>query len=311
MRKQSFGAKYSKKYSIKAKTMKLYPINRWAYISESKVDKLLGLLYDETFVPNDDYDITTQVYNYLNIIYEHISENNWFIYSPDRQHVAFNTYMKPRLELGDDYIFAQFKKNRSQFKQEWELEYFYIRGRNQGAVDFGLDRSAPLPYKPISDMTLNLSFGFNHLFIKDKDRIERLPNELLNAFTDLNDDSQKRMLCSLIKFSILNDHENISKYEVIDGVGMVSSSFDLSKFLPCKNSTRSGKVLNELPYGFMYPVCLVNPHKPDCAIIFRKQYRGEHTQLVAKTIISLSDAQMDARVYKPDLTGTWLSNEKE
>ena len=136
--------------------MKLYPINRWAYISESKVDKLLGLLYDETFVPNDDYDITTQVYNYLNIIYEHISENNWFIYSPDRQHVAFNTYMKPRLELGDDYIFAQFKKNRSQFKQEWELEYFYIRGRNQGdravhrveGTRTRMHPPDPLPFRP-------------------------------------------------------------------------------------------------------------------------------------------------------------------
>ena len=263
-----------KKYSITATIMKLYPINKWAYISESKVDRLLGLLYDGTFVSNEDYDIISQVYNYLNVIYEHIKENNWFIYSPDRQSVAFNTYLKPRLELGDDYIFAQFKKNKSQFKQEWELEYFSIRGRHQGTVNFGLDKSVPLQYKPISDTKLNLSFGFNHLFIKDKDRIGRFPSKVLDAFTDLNDESQKRMLCSLIKFSILNDHDNISRYKVIDGTGMISTSFDDSKFLPCKNSTRSGNVLNELPYSFMYPVCLINPHKPDCAMIFRKQYRG-------------------------------------
>ena len=130
--------------------MRLYPINRWAYISESKVDKLLGLLYDGTFISNADYDITSQVYNYLNVIYEHVNENDWFIYSSDRQSVAFNTYLKPRLELGDDYIFAQFKKNKSQFKQEWELEYFSIRGRNQGSVDFGLDKSTPLRYKLVS-----------------------------------------------------------------------------------------------------------------------------------------------------------------
>lgn len=297
-----------KKYSTKAKNMKLYPINRWAYISESKVDKLLGLLYDDTFVSNADYDIISQVYNYLNVIFDHVNENDWFIYSPDRQSVAFNTYLKPRLELGDDYIFAQFKKNRSQFKQEWELEYFSIRGRNQGSVDFGLDKSTPLAYKPLSDIILKLSFGFNHLFINDKDRIERFPSEVLDAFTDLSDDKQKRMLCSLIKFSILNDNDNVSKFMVVDGEGMVSSSFDDKKFLPCKNSTRTGRVLNELPYSFLYPVCLTSPNKPDCAMVFRKQYRGVYTQLVAKTIISLSDAQMDARVYVQDLNDTWLSN---
>lgn len=289
--------------------MRLYPINRWAYISESKVDKLLGLLYDGTFISNADYDITSQVYNYLNVIYEHVNENDWFIYSSDRQSVAFNTYLKPRLELGDDYIFAQFKKNKSQFKQEWELEYFSIRGRNQGSVDFGLDKSTPLRYKPLSDKILKLSFGFNHLFINDKDRIERFPSEVLDTFTDLSDEKQKRMLCSLIKFSILNDNDNVSIFKVVDGEGMVSSSFDDNKFLPCKNSTKTGRILNELPYSFLYPVCLTNPNKPDCALIFRKQYRGKHTLLVAKTIISLPDAQMDARVYVQDLNGTWLSNE--
>ncbi len=289
--------------------MRLYQINRWAYISESKVNKLLDLLYDGTFVSNAEYDITTQVYNYLNVIYEHINDNDWFIYSSDRQRVAFNTYLKPRLELGDDYIFAQFKKNGIQFKQEWELEYFSIRGKNQGTVDFGLDKSTPLTYKQLSDKILKLSFGFNHLFINDKDRIERFPDDILDVFTDLNDEKQKRMLCSLIKFSILNDNDNVSRFKVVDGEGMVSSSFDSTKFLPCKNSTKAGRVLNELPYSFLYPVCLTNPNKPDCAIIFRKQYRGAYTQLVAKTIISLSDAQMDARVYVQDLNGTWLSNE--
>ena len=65
-----------KKYSTKATNMKLYPINRWAYISESKVDKLLGLLYDDTFVSNADYDIISQVYNYLNVIFDHVKDWN-------------------------------------------------------------------------------------------------------------------------------------------------------------------------------------------------------------------------------------------
>ena len=69
------------------------------------------------------------------------------------------------------------------------------------------------------------------------------------------------------------------------------------------------RVLNELPYSYLYPICILDSNKPDCAMVFRKKGRGEYTQFIGKTILTLSAAQMNARICHPDLEDTWLSNE--
>lgn len=107
----------------------LYPINKWAYIAQSQVDYLLKILPNTSFNSKASIDIYTQVYNYLNYIWQHISNNEWLLFNSDKTQVAFNIRLKPRLELGDDYIFAVFEKNITS-KQEWKLLCFSIRGKD-------------------------------------------------------------------------------------------------------------------------------------------------------------------------------------
>ena len=140
---------------------------------------------------------------------------------------------------------------------------------------------------------------------------------ILNTFNDLENNSMQRaFLCSLIKFAILNDNENISEYcRMENGEKRVTTSFNPDNFLNCLNvneeesTPKTERVLNELPVSYMYPVNIQDPNKPDFVYVFRKKGRGKYTQFIGKTILTLSAAQMNARICHPNLEDTWLSNE--
>ena len=297
-------------------------IKNWAYIAQPQVDYLLKILPITSFNSNASINIYTQVYNYLNYIWQHICNNDWLLFSSDKTQVAFNIRLKPHLELGDDYIFAVFSKYDSSQTYEWRLLCFAIRGKTKkiGTTSINInlynDISRPV-FIPSPPTKFRLSFGFNHLFIKNKDRLERIPQNILNTFNDLeNNSTQRGLLCSLIKFAILNDSENISEYCRMENVEKrVTTSFDPDKFLNCLNFKdedesipKKDRVLNELPVSYMYPVNIQDPNKPDFVYVFRKKGRGEYTQFIGKTVLTLSAAQMNARICHPDLEDTWLSN---
>lgn len=312
---------------------KLYSINNWAYIAKPQIDYLLELINASIF--NNETDIYTQVYNYLNYRWQYISVNDWFLYDENKTQIAFNIGLKPcNIEKGDDYIFAVFSKNENLKKQEWKLLCFCIRGYNSLRfkdtdikIELYNDRTEPNPKITIPSQFC-LSFGFNHLFKVKKDRLgsiienrlDRIPSIILERFTNIDnitniDDITKRMLCSMIKFAILNDNENISKYyKTENNEKQITTSFDPDKFLLSFNwetdeaIPKNEKVINEAPYSYLYPVCIQDPNYPDFALVFRKKGRGKYTQFIMKTILTLSEAQMDARVCNPDLGNTWLSN---
>lgn len=312
------GIKYYQKFYYKM--TKFYPINNWAHIAPAQVDYLMKIINESTFNSNSDIDLLTQVYDYLNFRKEYISRKQWLLFSSDEKQVAFNIGLKPRLELGDDYIFAIFSKNKESEKQEWKLLCFSIRGKDSlkyGTTDIDIDLYRDCS-QTISQETIptqfDLSFGFNHLFLNEE-RIKRIPDKILQLFPNWKDDAiQRRILSSLIKFAVLNDYENISRYNRTDNnEKQITTSFDPDKFLVCLNTGNNEKlpkkkrVLNESPYSYLYPVCIQNPVIPDFAIVFRKTKKGK--QFIGKTILKLSDAQMNARIFKTDLEGTWLSNE--
>jgi len=304
-----------------------YPIKNWAYITDGQIKYLLKLVNESIFNSQGEIDIYDQVWNYLNYRWLYISNNDWLLYSKDKMQVAFNMGLKARIDKGDDYIFAVFSKNDSSYTQEWRLLGFAIRGKdtqivtNIGAtsinIDLSEDESSPV-LSPAPPAKFCFSFGFNHLFKDDKKRWKRFPKNILNTFNDLENNSMQRaFLCSLIKFAILNDNENISEYcRMENGEKRVTTSFDPDKFLKCLNFKdedesipKKDRVLNELPVSYMYPINIQNSKRPDCAMVFRKKGRGEYTQFIGKTILTLSAAQMNARICHPDLEDTWLSNE--
>lgn len=298
-----------------------YPIKNWAYITDGQIKYLLKLVNESIFNSQGEIDIDDQVWNYLNYMWIYISNNDWLLFSSDKTQVAFNIRLKPRLELGDDYIFAVFSKNDPSYEQEWRLLCFALRGKAKkiGTTSINInlynDISRPV-FAPSPPTKSRLSFGFNHLFKDDKKRWERIPQNILNTFNDLKNNSMQRaFLCSLIKFAILNDSENISEYcRMENGEKRVTTSFDPDKFLKCLNvneeesTPKTERVLNELPVSYMYPVNIQDPNKPDFVYVFRKKGRGEYTQFIGKTILTLSAAQMNARICHPDLEDTWLSN---
>jgi hypothetical protein len=100
-----------------------------------------------------------------------------------------------------------------------------------------------------------------------------------------------------------------------NGEKRVTTSFNPDNFLNCLNFKdedesipKKDRVLNELPVSYMYPVNIQDSKRPDCVMVFRKKGRGEYTQFIGKTILTLSAAQMNARICHPDLEDTWLSN---
>lgn len=299
-----------------------YPIKNWAYITDGQIKYLLKLVNESIFNSQGEIDIDDQVWNYLNHRWLYISNNDWLLYSKDKMQVAFNMGLKARIDKGDDYIFAVFSKNDPSYEQEWRLLCFALRGKTKKkgntSININLynDLSRPV-FAPSPPTKSRLSFGFNHLFKDDKKRWERIPQNILNTFNDLeNNSTQRAFLCSLIKFAILNDSENISEYcRMENGEKRVTTSFDPDKFLNCLNFKdedesipKKDRVLNELPVSYMYPVNIQDPNKPDFVYVFRKKWRGEYTQFIGKTILTLSAAQMNARICHPDLEDTWLSN---
>lgn len=299
-----------------------YPIKNWAYITDGQIKYLLKLVNESIFNSQGEIDIDDQVWNYLNHRWLYISNNDWLLYSKDKMQVAFNMGLKARIDKGDDYIFAVFSKNDPSYEQEWRLLCFALRGKTKkiGTTSINInlynDISRPV-FAPSPPTKSRLSFGFNHLFKDDKKRWERIPQNILNTFNDLKNNSMQRaFLCSLIKFAILNDSENISEYcRMENGEKRVTTSFDPDKFLNCLNFKdedesipKKDRVLNELPVSYMYPVNIQDPNKPDFVYVFRKKGRGEYTQFIGKTILTLSAAQMNARICHPDLEDTWLSN---
>lgn len=305
-----------------------YPIKKWAYIYPKQIDYLLKQLVNESiFNSKGEIDIYDQVWNYLNYRWLYISNNDWLLYSKDKMQVAFNMGLTPRMNKGNDYIFAVFSKNNPSYEQEWLLLGFAIRGKDtqivtrQGTTSINInlynDISRPV-FTPTPPTKCCFSFGFNHLFKDDKKRWERIPQNILNTFNDLKNNSMQRaFLCSLIKFAILNDSENISEYcRMENGEKRVTTSFDPDKFLKCLNFKdedesipKKDRVLNELPVSYMYPVNIQDPNKPDFVYVFRKKGRGKYTQFIGKTILTLSAAQMNARICHSNLEDTWLSNE--
>ena len=299
-----------------------YPIKNWAYITDGQIKYLLKLVNESIFNSQGEIDIDDQVWNYLNHRWLYISNNDWLLFSKDKMQVAFNMGLKARIDKGDDYIFAVFSKNDPSYEQEWRLLCFALRGKTKkiGTTSINInlynDLSRPV-FAPSPPTKSRLSFGFNHLFKDDKKRWERIPQNILNTFNDLeNNSTQRAFLCSLIKFAILNDSENISEYcRMENGEKRVTTSFDPDKFLNCLNFKdedesipKKDRVLNELPVSYMYPVNIQDPNKPDFVYVFRKKGRGEYTQFIGKTILTLSAAQMNARICHPDLEDTWLSN---
>lgn len=297
-------------------------IKNWAYITDGQIKYLLKLVNESIFNSQGEIDIDDQVWNYLNHRWLYISNNDWLLYSKDKMQVAFNMGLKARIDKGDDYIFAVFSKNDPSYEQEWRLLCFALRGKTKkiGTTSINInlynDISRPV-FAPSPPTKSRLSFGFNHLFKDDKKRWERIPQNILNTFNDLKNNSMQRaFLCSLIKFAILNDSENISEYcRMENGEKRVTTSFDPDKFLNCLNFKdedesipKKDRVLNELPVSYMYPVNIQDPNKPDFVYVFRKKGRGEYTQFIGKTILTLSAAQMNARICHPDLEDTWLSN---
>lgn len=300
-------------------------IKNWAYITEGQIKYLLKLVNESIFNSQGERNIYDQVWNYLNFRWLYISNNDWLLYSKDKMQVAFNMGLKARIDKGDDYIFAVFSKKDSSYTQEWRLLGFAIRGKdtqivtNIGATSINInlydDISRPV-LSPAPPAKFCFSFGFNHLFKDDKKRWERIPQNILNTFNDLKNNSMQRaFLCSLIKFAILNDSENISEYcRMENGEKRVTTSFNPDNFLNCLNvneeesTPKTERVLNELPVSYMYPVNIQDPNKPDFVYVFRKKGRGKYTQFIGKTILTLSAAQMNARICHPDLEDTWLSN---
>ena len=301
---------------------KTYPINSWAYIADSQIKHLLKLVKESTFNSNGENDIYDQVRNYINYRWQYISNNDWLLFSEDKMQVAFNMGLKSNIELGEDYVFAVFSKNDSSQKQEWRLLCFAIRGKTKKIgttsinIDLYEDKSRPV-FTPTPPTKCCFSFGFNHLFKDDKKRWERIPQNILNTFNDLENNSMQRaFLCSLIKFAILNDNENISEYcRMENGEKRVTTSFNPDNFLNCLNvneeesTPKTERVLNELPVSYMYPVNIQDPNKPDFVYVFRKKWRGKYTQFIGKTILTLSAAQMNARICHSNLEDTWLSND--
>ena len=303
-----------------------YPINSLPNISSGQIDYLLKMIYESIFNKDGKTDIYTQVNNYLNYRLEYIKFYDWLLYSEDKMQVAFNTGLKSRIAKGEDFVFAIFSRNDSTQKTEWRLLGFALRGKDRIIkirgesikikINLYKDESRPV-YTPKAPAKFSLSFGFNHIFSDDKDRLSRIPQSILNIFNNLKNDSlQRELFCKLIKFALLNDNDNISEYSRIEnGEKQVTTSFDPDKFLRClnikgdKSTPKKERVLNELPYSYMYPTCMQDPNKPDFVFVFRKKWRGEYTQFIGKTIYSLEMAQMNARVCKPDLEDTWLSNE--
>lgn len=301
-------------------------IKNWAYITEGQIKYLLKLVNESIFNSQGEINIYDQVWNYLNYRWLYISNNDWLLYSKDKMQVAFNMGLKARIDKGDDYIFAVFSKNDPSYKQEWRLLGFAIRGKdtqivtNIGATSINInlydDISIPV-LSPAPPAKFCFSFGFNHLFKDDKKRWERFPKNILNTFNDLKNNSMQRaFLCSLIKFAILNDSENISEYcRMENGEKRVTTSFNPDNFLNCLNvneeesTPKTERVLNELPVSYMYPINIQDPKRPDCVMVFRKKGRGEYTQFIGKTILTLSAAQMNARICHSNLEDTWLSNE--
>lgn len=300
-------------------------IKNWAYITEGQIKYLLKLVNESIFNSQGERNIYDQVWNYLNFRWLYISNNDWLLYSKDKMQVAFNMGLKARIDKGDDYIFAVFSKKDSSYELEWRLLGFAIRGKdtqivtNIGATSINInlydDISRPV-LSPAPPAKFCFSFGFNHLFKDDKKRWERIPQNILNTFNDLKNNSMQRaFLCSLIKFAILNDSENISEYcRMENGEKRVTTSFNPDNFLNCLNvneeesTPKTERVLNELPVSYMYPVNIQDPNKPDFVYVFRKKGRGKYTQFIGKTILTLSAAQMNARICHPDLEDTWLSN---
>ena len=244
-------------------------IKNWAYITDGQIKYLLKLVNESIFNSQGEKDIDDQVRNYLNYRWLYISNNDWLLFSKDKMQVAFNMGLKARIDKGDDYIFAVFSKNDSSYTQEWRLLGFAIRGKdtqivtNLGATSINInlynDISSPV-LTPAPPAKFCFSFGFNHLFKDDKKRWERFPKNILNTFNNLeNNSTQRTLLCSLIKFAILNDSENISEYcRMENGEKRVTTSFDPDKFLKCLNvneeesTPKTERVLNELPVSYMY-----------------------------------------------------------
>lgn len=302
---------------------KLYPINNWACITPGQIDFLLTLVNESIFNSEGEKDIYDQVHNYIIYRWQYIYNNDWLLYSKDKMQVAFNMGLKARMDQGDDYIFAVFSKNNPSYEQEWRLLCFALRGKTKkiGTTSINInlynDISRPV-FAPSPPTKFRLSFGFNHLFKDDKKRWERIPQNILNTFNDLkNNSTQRAFLCSLIKFAILNDNENISEYcGMENGEKRVTTSFNPDNFLNCLNFKdedesipKKDRVLNELPVSYMYPVNIQDPNKPDFVYVFRKKGRGKYTQFIGKTILTLSAAQMNARICHSNLEDTWLSNE--
>ena len=152
---------------------KSYPINHWAYITDGQIKYLLKLVNESIFNSQGEIHICDQVWNYLNYRWLYISNNDWLLYSKDKMQVAFNMGLKARIDKGDDYIFAVFKKNMTP-KQEWQLLCFSIRGKDSNRfgsvnikIDLYSDQSQPIP-KITIPKDFSLSFGFNHLFVKQQ-----------------------------------------------------------------------------------------------------------------------------------------------
>lgn len=296
-------------------------ITDWAYINKDSIKYLST--YTQRFNPN--YDIRKQVLNYLDYIWIYNNNNEWILFDKMREQVAFNTFLKPsQLDEGDDYIYAVFNKNDRIDKQEWKLLCFATRGRTItkfGAIylDLYQDCSCP-PFDKVQSQAINsnsisFSFNFHHLFARDKDRLSRIPTEILDLF-NISNSQAKSILCNIIKFSILNDFDNITEYtKDKDGKASISTSFDMNKLLLCqKPDTGSDiplnqRIINELPYSYLYPVYIRNRNTPDFAFVFRKKGKGMHVHFIGKTILNLFEAQMNARIYCEKLEETWLSNE--
>lgn len=293
---------------------------------------IYNVRYLLNLVPEKKFRNNSEIYNHLNHIREYVESNGWIMTSPDGSYRAFNTFLKPKIGLGDDYIYGVLSAKKREEYTQWSILY-YIRGKDSLDVkrnmdiDLYDDKSTPPPKVSIPN-EMEIIFGFNHLFCpkndKDDYRISRLPKnitDILGKMGGIDDSKRRDMLCNLIKFAILNSNINEgvdvnSHYRVDkDGHRYISTSFNtenLIQFLnfnKCKDD-ESG-VLNEPPISYLYPICIQSPNVPDAAMIFRKKGRGKYTKFIGKTILNLSDARKDANLFidGDTLESTWLNLE--
>lgn len=164
-----------------------------------------------------------------------------------------------------------------------------------------MDKST-LPQKPSKNFD-HISFAGleNHLHQPDKNRFSRLPEKIrnyCNSSYELADYVLKRLLPAKKNFSKISFNE--------DTIPLNNAPKD--DFLISQQYNEIGKskhkVLNELQYTYLYPICIPTVTQPAAAMAFRRK-TNDRRKLISKTILTLHQARTNAMVFQ-NVDNTWL-----